>query len=94
VILTSLFWRKMNRVGALAGMIGGGATTVLIYKQIDTFGLYEMVPGVLVGFVCIFVFNRFGAAPTAQMHTDFDAVNEQHSTGPRYEPEPVGAPRS
>lgn len=94
VILTSLFWRKMNRVGALAGMIGGGATTVLIYKQIDTFGLYEMVPGVLVGFVCIFVFNRFGAAPTAQMHTDFDAVNEQHSTGPRSEPEPVGAPRS
>ena len=93
VILTSLFWRKMNRVGALAGMIGGGAT-VLLYKQIDTIGLYEMVPGVIVGFVCIFVFNRFGAAPTVEMRSDFDFVNEQYSSVPRRTPEPAGAPRS
>jgi sodium/proline symporter len=93
VLITSLFWRKMNRVGALAGMIAGGAT-VLIYKQIDTIGLYEMIPGVLAGFICIFVFNRFGSAPTAAMESDFDTVVEQQSAGTRAESERVGAPRS
>lgn len=92
VLITSLFWRKMNRVGALAGMIAGGAT-VLIYKQIDTIGLYEMLPGVLAGFICIFVFNRFGATPTATMQSDFDTVAGQQSAGTRAESEKVGAPR-
>ncbi|MQA03614.1 MAG: sodium/proline symporter PutP [Streptosporangiales bacterium] len=85
VLLTSLFWRKMNRVGALAGMIGGGAT-VLIYPQFDTIGLYEMVPGVAVSLLCIFVFNRLGVAATAQMQEDFDDIASRQ--GKR---EPVGS---
>lgn len=73
VLLTSLFWRNMNRVGAIAGMIAGGVT-VLVYKQLDTIGLYEMVPGVIASTVCIFIFNRFGAPPTPTMQSDFDAI--------------------
>lgn len=76
VLLTSLFWRNMNRVGAIAGMIGGGAT-VLIYKQLDTIGLYEMVPGVAVSLLCIFIFNRFGARPTEAMQSDFDDIAQR-----------------
>lgn len=77
VIFASLFWRNMNRVGAIAGMIGGGAT-VLIYKQIDTIGLYEMVPGVIVSVVCILIFNRLGKAPTPTMHSDFDLATARY----------------
>lgn len=76
VLLISLFWRNMNRVGAIAGMISGGVT-VLVYKQLDTIGLYEMVPGVIVSLVCIFVFNRFGAPPTPTMLADFDAIADR-----------------
>lgn len=76
VLLTSLLWRNMNRVGAIAGMVAGGAT-VLIYKQLDTIGLYEMVPGVLASLVCIFVFNRLGAPPTSTMQADFDAIADR-----------------
>lgn len=73
VLLVSLLWRNMNRAGAMAGMIGGGVT-VLVYKQIDTIGLYEMVPGVLVSLICIFIFNRFGQAPSDTMNRDFEHV--------------------
>lgn len=86
VLLISLFWRKMNRVGAIAGMVGGGAT-VLIYKQLDTIGLYEMIPGVAVSVICIFVFNRLGAPPTAAMEADFDDIAGRQRKG-----EPVGSP--
>lgn len=86
VLLISLFWRKMNRVGALAGMIGGGAT-VLIYKQLDSIGLYEMVPGVAVSVLCILVFNRFGAPATAQMQEDFDDIASRQGKAER-----VGSP--
>lgn len=76
IIIMSLFWRKMNWVGAFAGMVSGGAT-VVIWKQIDPFGLglYEILPGVLVSFACIFLFNFFGPSPSEQMHADFDAID-------------------
>ena len=77
LIITSLFWRRMNWVGALAGMIGG-AVTVIVWKQLDPFGwgLYEIVPGFVVAFICIFLFNMLGPSPSGQMQEDFRAVNE------------------
>ncbi|UWF77640.1 sodium/proline symporter PutP [Microbacterium neungamense] len=42
IILLSLFWRRLTRWGALAGMFVGAAT-VFIWKALDT-GLYEMLP--------------------------------------------------
>lgn len=76
VLLVSLFWRNMNRVGAIAGMIGGGAT-VVIYRQVDSIDLYEMIPGVLAALVCIVVFNRLGTRPTPAMLSDFDRVAQK-----------------
>ena len=46
VILISLWWKRMNRYGALAGMVVG-AMTVLIWHQGAWFGLYEIIPGFL-----------------------------------------------
>ncbi len=73
VIVASLYWRRMNWVGALSGMVGGAAT-VLIYRQLDPIGLYEMVPAVAVAVLAIIVGNRFGPQPTAGMGNDFDRV--------------------
>ncbi|MEE9254729.1 MAG: sodium/solute symporter, partial [Pseudomonadales bacterium] len=46
VILLSLYWRRMSRLGALAGMLAGGAVVVL-WKQLEGgwFDLYEILPG-------------------------------------------------
>lgn len=54
VVLCSLFWKRTTRAGAIAGMIGGFATTVvwvLLFKQ-HWWDLYEMIPGFAAGFLC------------------------------------------
>ena len=77
IIILSLFWRGMNWVGALAGMVSG-AVTVIVWRQLDPFGwgLYEIVPGFVVAFICIILFNMLGPSPSEQMQSDFNAVSE------------------
>jgi sodium/proline symporter len=77
LIIMSLFWRRMNRWGALAGMVGGAATVVL-WRQLDPFGwgLYEILPGFAVALVLIVVFSLIGPEPSEQMQSDFDIVND------------------
>ncbi|MDA2813345.1 sodium/proline symporter PutP [Nocardiopsis sp. RSe5-2] len=80
VILLSLYWKRMTWTGALAGMVGGGATAViwdvLDEKVLET-GLYAMVPAVVVSLVGIFVFNGLGRATDA-MGEDFDRVDTEY----------------
>ncbi|MFB6345775.1 MAG: sodium:proline symporter, partial [bacterium] len=50
VILLSLYWERMNRGGALLGMITGGITVLLWdFGSGHLFELYEIVPGFLLG---------------------------------------------
>lgn len=37
-------WSRMTRNGALAGMLVG-AVTVIVWKQYEWLGLYEIIPG-------------------------------------------------
>jgi sodium/proline symporter len=65
-VVLSLYWPRMTRNGALAGMLVGGLT-VILWKQGSgpMFAMYEMVPGVLLGTLAIWVVSRFGAPPAA-----------------------------
>ena len=58
-IVLSLYWNGMTRNGALAGMLVGGLT-VILWKQGSggLFELYEMVPGVLLSALAIWVVSR------------------------------------
>jgi sodium/proline symporter len=66
VVLFSLFWSRMTRNGALAGMVVG-ALTVILWKQIavDQYGsaLYEMVPGFAAACVAIVLASLFDRVP-------------------------------
>jgi sodium/proline symporter len=55
-IVLSLYWPRMTRNGALAGMLAGGLI-VILWKQGSgpIFALYEMVPGVLLSALAIVV---------------------------------------
>ena len=51
VVLLSLFWARTTRAGAIAGMIGGFAVTVIwvvVFKE-GFYDLYEMLPGFAAG---------------------------------------------
>ncbi len=73
VVVLSLYWKRITRNGALAGMITGTAV-VIGWKELfaDT-GLYEMVPGVLLATIAIVVVSRMGK-PSAAMEGLFDSV--------------------
>ncbi len=63
VILISLFWNKMTRNSAAAGMIIGGATSVLwpLIKKVSDcaiFQLYEIVPGFLFACIAIYIVTK------------------------------------
>lgn len=68
VILLSLYWPRMTRAGAMAGIVTG-AVTVVLWKQIDPLlgplrsGIYEMVPGVLAATAAALLFGKFVGRP-------------------------------
>ncbi|WP_046470799.1 sodium/proline symporter PutP [Allosalinactinospora lopnorensis] len=77
VILLSLYWRRMNRAGALGGMIVGGAMAIIwdvLDEQVLGTGLYAMVPAVAASFLAIAVCNPMGRV-SEQMEQDFDRVD-------------------
>ncbi|MFP3361542.1 sodium:proline symporter, partial [Planococcus sp. SIMBA_143] len=56
VVILSLFWKRMTRNGALAGMITG-AVTVIVWKQLSggLFDVYELLPGFIFATIAIFI---------------------------------------
>ncbi|GAB3460347.1 sodium/proline symporter PutP [Streptomonospora sediminis] len=78
VLLAALYSRKTSWVGALCGMLGGGLT-VVIYRQFDTIGLYEMIPGFAVGMLALWLGNLLGPAPKERVGQDFDHLSRQVS---------------
>ncbi|MCU7914620.1 MAG: sodium/solute symporter [Candidatus Thiodiazotropha sp. (ex Gloverina cf. vestifex)] len=58
-VLLSLYWRGMNRWGALAGILVGGIT-VVIWKPLEggLFDLYEIVPGFTASLLAILLVSR------------------------------------
>lgn len=77
VILLSLYWKRMNKWGALAGMIAG-ALTVIIWTRFDVLKdfLYEMVPGFAVSLLAIVVVSHLTSKPSAQVEAQFDKYQQ------------------
>ncbi|MFD3447371.1 sodium/proline symporter PutP [Microbacteriaceae bacterium 4G12] len=76
VILLSLYWKRMTKWGALAGMIAG-ATTVIIWTQFPFLKntLYEMVPGFAANLLAIVVVSLLTKTP-AQTEEEFEKVQQ------------------
>ena len=80
VVLASLFWKRMNGWGALAGMLAG-AITVILWKQAGS-ALYEMVPGVAVATLAIVLVSRLTAQPAQAVQARHQAIRDElRSTG-------------
>ncbi|MEJ2627412.1 MAG: sodium/solute symporter, partial [bacterium] len=63
-ILLSLFWKRMSKMGAFAGIVTGGVV-VVIWKQLQggIFELYEIVPGFLMSMVAIILVSLLSRPP-------------------------------
>ena len=76
IILFSLFWKRVNRNGAIAGMLAGGVM-VFIWKLLlkplgGIFGIYELMPAFLVSCLFIVVVSLLTAKPSAEIEAEFD----------------------
>ena len=76
-LVLSLFWNRMTRNGALAGIIVGGIT-VLIWKQLALFGLYEIVPGFILSCLAIYVVSMLDTPPAQAILDEFEEVNHSN----------------
>jgi len=83
VIILSLFWKRMNRHGALAGMLIGAAT-VLFWIYGPTVGgealssyVYEIIPGFILCTLAIIVFSLITADPEQQLQDTFDDMEKE-----------------
>ena len=78
VVLCSLFWKRCNWQGALAGMLSGGLM-VFVWKYIisplgGVFGIYELLPAFLMSLVVCVVVSLVTPAPSAEIEAEFDAA--------------------
>ncbi|PTM58797.1 sodium/proline symporter PutP [Desmospora activa] len=77
VILLSLYWKRMNRWGALAGILVG-AITVIIWDQIEAFNeIYEMIPGFIACTIAIVIVTLLTSKPTDEMEAEFEKAVKQ-----------------
>ncbi len=76
-VLLSLYWKKMTRWGALAGMIVGAAT-VLIWVNVPGLSdaLYEMIPGFVLSFLAVIVVSLLTKDPSKKVQGTFVEMEE------------------
>ena len=78
LMIFSLFWKRTNRAGAIAGMISGGGMVFLwklvISKLGGVFSIYELLPAFIISSLCIVVVSLLTAPPSKEIEEDFEAV--------------------
>lgn len=78
IMVFSLFWKRTNKAGAIAGMVGGAGMVFLwklvISKLGGAFAIYELLPAFIFSCVCIVVASLVTAPPSKEIQDDFDAV--------------------
>ena len=75
-MLFSLFWRRTNRAGAIAGMVSGGVM-VFVWKLLikplgGIFGIYELLPAFIISCIFIVVVSLATKEPDKQVLDEFD----------------------
>jgi len=78
LMLFSLFWKRINKAGAIAGMVSGAGMVFLwklvISKLGGVFAIYELLPAFLFSCICIVVVSLLTEAPSKEIEADFEAV--------------------
>ena len=81
VMLTSLFWKRSNKYGALAGLITGGVMIFVwkfaISKLGGVFAIYELLPAFLCALIAIVVVSLLTKAPEQEIVDEFEAVSAE-----------------
>lgn len=71
-IMLSLFWKRFNFAGAIAGILAGAVTDALWLVFLSGLGIYEIIPGTLVGLIVAVVVTLLTPKPSKEVEDLFD----------------------
>lgn len=84
LVVCSLFWKRTNLAGAVAGIISGGLF-VIIWDYLPliggetlyaTTGIYSLLLGFFISLICIVVVSLITKAPSMEILADYEKVNQ------------------
>jgi len=84
LVVCSLFWKRTNLPGAVAGIISGGLFVIVwdylplvggetLYKST---GIYSLLLGFFVSLICIVVVSLLTKAPSKEIEDEFESLKE------------------
>jgi len=76
VIILSLFWKRFNYKGAVAGILVGALTDILWLNFLSSTGLYELLPGFILGFIASVVCTLVTEEPSEEIKRFFVHASE------------------
>jgi sodium/proline symporter len=74
VLLLSLYWKRMNKWGALSGMIVGGLTVILWITTGLSAYIYEMIPGFAFSLISVVVVSLLTEEVHEDVHDEFSKM--------------------
>ncbi len=75
VIILSLFWKRTSYKGAIAGVVCGAVTDVLwLIFLTKTTGIYEILPGFIVGLIACVIVSLLDKAPGEEVIKIFETA--------------------
>lgn len=83
LVVCSLFWKRTNLAGAVAGIISGGLF-VIIWDYLPiaggqtlyaATGIYSLLLGFFISLICIFIVSLLTKAPSEEVLADYEKVN-------------------
>mgnify|MGYP002508082181 CR=1 FL=1 len=82
VVLLSLFWKRSNKYGAVAGMLVGGVMVFLWEKVISglapVLNIYELLPAFVISLVVNIVVSLITPKPEKEIVDEFDEVKKMN----------------
>ena len=75
-IMLSLFWKRFNFKGAVAGIITGAAVDILWYAFLSSTGIYELLPGFVFGLIAAVVVTLCTKEPSKEVYELFDKAEK------------------
>ena len=80
LMLFSLFWKRTNFYGAVAGMLGGGISVIvwkLAIKPLGgVFAIYELLPAFIISSILIIIVSLVTEKPSEEIETEFEEVKK------------------
>jgi len=76
VILLSLFWKRFTYKGAIAGIVAGAIVDICWLMFLSSTGIYEILPGFIVGFIASVVVSLIDEKPSAEIEKIYELATD------------------